>query len=193
MPVFSKNIVRILDENNIKYPDDIVKILTPLGYKGAGEYSIGLGLDMTVDEYISTMNKYNIDEYKYNIPAKEYVVDKLTELKNNGHSLNVLTASPHSMLDVCLKRLNMYNLFDNVWSCDDFNLKKSEVEIYIRAAQRLNKEVRECSFVDDNVNAVSTAKKAGMIAVGIYDKSSESLIEEMKEVSDRYIYNMSKL
>ena len=41
----------------------------------------------------------------------------LKSLKEKGADLNVLTASPHSMLDVCLKRLGIYDIFTNVWSC----------------------------------------------------------------------------
>ena len=38
--------LRILDENNIKYGDDIVKIITPLGYAGAAEYFIKMGIKL---------------------------------------------------------------------------------------------------------------------------------------------------
>ncbi len=62
-------------------------------------------------------------------------------LKAQGYSLNVLTASPHRMLDACLKRNGIYNLFDNVWSCDDFSTTKSDVQIYHMAAERLHTTV----------------------------------------------------
>ena len=45
MPTFVSVMLRILDENAISYSDDIVKIITPLGYKGTAEYFINLGLD----------------------------------------------------------------------------------------------------------------------------------------------------
>ena len=34
MPTFVAVMLRILDERGIKYGDDIVKIITPLGYRG---------------------------------------------------------------------------------------------------------------------------------------------------------------
>lgn len=34
MPAFVSVMLRILDENDIKYEQDIVKIITPLGYLG---------------------------------------------------------------------------------------------------------------------------------------------------------------
>ena len=134
-----------------------------------------------------------VNEYSYHIPAKSFVKETLIRLKNGGNSLNVLTASPHTMLDVCLKRLDMYDLFDNVWSCDDFGLTKDNCEIYLNAARRLNTSVEKCCFIDDNINAVSAAKKAGMTAIGIYDRSSDTLVDRMKKISDRYIYDFREL
>ena len=111
----------------------------------------------------------------------------LRELKKRGAGLNILTASPHSALDPCLKRLGIYDLFDNVWSCDDFNTTKSNPDIYVRAAEKIGVPPKNVIFVDDNVGAVKTAKTGGMTAYGIYDETSEEYIDEMTEISDRYV------
>ena len=129
----------------------------------------------------------------FNILAKEYVIETLIKLKEKGNSLNVLTASPQIVLVPCLKRLNIYHLFDNVWSCDDFNTTKSNPNIYKRAAALIGELEENVIFVDDNVNAVKTAKAAGMTSYGIYDESSEDYVAEMIEISDRYIRIFSEL
>ena len=110
-----------------------------------------------------------------------------------GADLHVLTASPHSVLDVCLKRLRMYDLFTNVWSCDDFGTTKSDPEIYRMAAERIGKPVEEILFLDDNYNADRIAAMAGMKVCGVYDASSEEYAEEIKQVSDHYITDFLEL
>ena len=186
MPTFKKVMLRILDENNISYGDDIVKIITPLGLKGTAEYFISLGLNKSVEEIGKTMYEYFYHEYAYTIPAKEKVIDTLKELKAQGHSLNVLTASPHLTLDACLKRLDMFDLFDNVWSCDDFNTSKSNPEIYTAVAKKLGVKVEDVLFLDDNYNADKTAKTAGMKVCGVFDESSSAYEKEMRELCDFY-------
>lgn len=193
MPHFVGLMLRILDENGIKYEKDIVKIITPLGYRGTAEYFQKLGIKDSVDELIKKMQEYAKDAYANKIGAKAGVVETLYALKETGYSLNVLTASPHTALDPCLKRLGIFDIFDNVWSCEDFNTTKSNPEIYRLAAARLGKEVGEVIFVDDNVNAVRTAKKSGMISFGIYDESSDDSIDEMIEASDCYIRDFDEL
>lgn len=193
MPTFASVMLRILDENGIKYGDDIIKIITPLGYHGTAEYFRTLGVLASTDELQTLMVEYARHEYEHNIGAKDGVIDSLFKLREFGASLNVLTASPHSMLDPCLKRLGILELFDNVWSCDDFNTTKSNPKIYEMAAERLGAKVSEVIFIDDNVNAVKTARVAGMISYGIHDDSSSELVDEMKAASDRYILKLSEL
>ena len=70
MPSYVSVMLRILDENGIIYGDDIVKIITPLGYKGTAAYFKKLGIALSEEEMICLMNKYAYNEYAYNILAK---------------------------------------------------------------------------------------------------------------------------
>ena len=194
MPTFCSCMLRILDENNISYADDIVKIITPLGLNGTAEYFINeLGLQMSKEYLILQMKEYMLDAYFYTIPAKSNVISVLQELKQRGASLNVLTASPHITLDACLKRLGMWDLFDNIWSCDDFNTTKADPNIYIMAAAKMQTSVENVLFLDDNLDADKTAKSAGMSVCGVYDDSSKDYVNQMKAATDFYIYDFKEL
>lgn len=194
MPTYVSAMLRILDENGISYAPDIVKTITPLGINGTAEYYIGhLGLDMPKDQLVALMKEYMLDAYFYTIPAKKNVIPVLTELKQRGASLNVLTASPHITLDACLKRLGILELFDHVWSCDDFSTTKADPNIYTMAAARLQTTVENVLFLDDNLNADLTAKAAGMKVCGVYDPSSEEYTDQIKAAADYYIYDFLEL
>ena len=114
-------------------------------------------------------------------------------LTRKGASLNVLTASPHTTLDVCLKRLGMWDLFDNIWSCEDFGTSKADPQIYVQAAQKLHTTVENVLFLDDNLNADTVAKSAGMQVCGVYDDSSGDCEAQIKAVADHYIYDFLEL
>lgn len=193
MPTYGRTMLRILDDNNIEYPSDILKIITPLGLVKTAEYYIGLGLDMKRDDIVSLMEKYMIHAYTYEIDAKAHVPDVLVELKKRDAHLHVLTASPHVTLDPCLKRLGLYELFDNVWSCQDFNTTKSDPEIYRSVAERIGADVEEVLFLDDNLNADLTAKSAGMKVCGVFDESSREYTEQIRSETDYYVTDFSEL
>lgn len=185
--------LRILDENNIYYEKDIVKIITPLGYVGTAKYFVSMGLKMEEEKIVALMNKYAYDEYAYRIGAKDGVVETLKKMKENGADLNILTASPHTVLDVCLKRLGIFDLFTNVWSCEDFGTTKSDPEIYKMAALRIGKPIEDILFVDDNYNADKTAKQSGINVCGIYDSSSDEYVDDIKSIADYYVYAFAEL
>lgn len=193
MPVFQGMMLRILNENGIKYDKDIMKIITPLGYVATAKYFRELGIEKTEEELIALMYEYVVDEYTYNIPAKQNVIEVLKKLKARGDRLHVLTASAHSTLDPCLKRLGIYELFDNVWSCEDFETTKSDPEIYRRAAEKIGVDVSEVIFLDDNYNADRVAKSAGMVVYGVYDLSSADYKAEIQSVTDKYITDFKEL
>lgn len=193
MSSFISVMLRILDENNIEYAEDIIKIITPLGYAGTAAYFKKLGIRLSEEELLKLMNEYAYNEYACNIQAKTNVVSVLKELKNRGADLNILTASPHRVLDVCLKRIGIYDLFTNVWSCDDFQTTKADPSIYVQAAEKLGQPVENVLFLDDNYNADKTAKTAGMNVCGVFDESSKEYIRDIKAVADHYIYDFSEL
>jgi len=194
MPTFCSCMLRILDENHISYPENITKTITPLGLSGTAEYFINiLGLQMDKERLMGLMMEYMTDAYFHTIPAKTNVISVLKELKQQGASLNILTASPHITLDACVKRLGMWELFDNIWSCDDFATTKANPDIYRQVAQRLGTTVENVLFLDDNINADKTAKSAGMQVCGVYDDSSGDMVEQMQAVNDYYIFDFKEL
>ena len=183
----------ILDKNGIKYEKDIVKVITPLGYLGTANYFIEMGVKASVLQLVCQMRDNMVYEYANNIGEKPNVISTLRALKARGDSLNVLTASPHVTLDPCLKRLGIFDLFDNVWSCDDFETTKANPEIYRMAAERIGLPVGEIIFLDDNFNAIKTAKDAGMRVFGVYDRSSEEFTADLKSISEKYISDFTEL
>ena len=194
MPTFVSAMLRILDENHISYPSEITKIITPLGLNGTAEYYIHtLGLPMEKPKLIARMTEDMMDAYFHHISAKPNVEAVLKALKARGASLNVLTASPHITLDACLKRLGLWELFDNIWSCDDFSTTKSDPQIYVMAAERLQTSVENVLFLDDNLNADTVAKSAGMQVCGVYDDSSREYVDQIKAAADYYIYDFQEL
>lgn len=194
MPSFTLGVIKELDENNCEYNDDIIKTITPLGFYGTAEYFIKtFGLNKSIEELVQAFKNNMANDYFYKILAKNNVIKVLKKLKDNGASLNILTASPHVTLDACLKRLEMFDLFDNVWSCDDFRTTKANPKLYKLVAKKLNVSVKDVLFLDDNLNANLTAKTAGMKVCGVFDKSSADYVEQMKSICDFYIYDFEEL
>lgn len=193
MPTYIAIMTKILDDNHVPYGPELIKTITPLGLAGATLYFQQLGLKADCEETLAAMKKTILDAYWHHIPAKKNVLNVLQALRERGAELNILTASPHITMDACLKRLGMYDLFRNVWSCDDFATTKSDPAIYAMAAGKLGRPVEQVIFLDDNLDAVRTAKQAGMTAIGVYDPSSAEYEKEIRAAADGYITDFTEL
>lgn len=193
MPVYAKMMLDILSEYHVKHSDDVIKIITPLGYAGAAAHFESLGMQMPREKIVELMLTRAVQAYTYHVPVKAHVEAALRRLKARGDELYVLTASPHAMLDPCLKRLGLYDLFSGVWSCEDFGTTKADPAIYRMAAERIGRPVEEIWFLDDNPGADRTAKAAGMKVCGVYDDSSAEYEEEMRSMADAYIRDFSEI
>ena len=193
MPYWSEKMINILRITNTDYPDDIIKIITPLGDRGTAEYFRDvLKVELTIEQMYALMDTFALPKYRDVIGLKDGVYEYLQQLKENNCSINILTASPHKMVDPCLKRLGIFDWFDNVWTCEDLNMPKSDVRIYGEAAERLNCRTSDIVFFDDNIVALQTASQAGLYTTGVYDKTSEDLIQKVTDVSNQYIYSFNE-
>ena len=186
--------VSVLDKYDIKYEEDIISIITPLGTKGTVKYFQTLGLDLSEEAIRSEIFDILTPIYLDTIMLKPGVKNCLSKMKASGYKLHVLTASPHVWLDPCLVRNGIAELFENIWSCDDdFGKGKNDPDIYISAAARIGTAVENVTFLDDNINADKAAKLSGMRVIGVYDKSSASDESDMRNITDSYVYDFLEL
>lgn len=189
-----KIVLDYLDEHGVPYEPSIVKILTPLGFRGISVYyATELGVPRTPDEIYATFTKRLLKAYAREMRLKSGVERALKGLKAQGARLCVLTASPHVFTDICLKNWGVYELFDNVWTAEDFGLLKSDVRIYGEAAKRLGVDVSECVMVDDSLRVLRTAKSAGMRTVGVYESFSDDEWAEIIKTADLSVRRLDEL
>ena len=187
MPIWNNMCIDILDKYGVSYPDNILDIITPLGMKQGAKYLIKLGLNLTVDEIIQIELDYVLKQYRESVPLKKGVKKYLELLKGGGTKMCVLTASPHDLIDPCLKRLGIWEYFEYIVSAEDIGVSKSDTRAFEILLEKLGSEPRETVVFDDNFSALKAAKRAGLKTCGVYDKASEINTEKIKKMCDMYI------
>ena len=190
---FAEGMVKILREDKIDYPDDIVNIITPLGTIKTIELFSQMGVRGTYEEIGKRMADNMLYLYSEVIKLKPFVKEYITKLKAEGKKLYVLTASPHLTVDICLKNNGVYDMFSEVWSSDDFApLTKNMPDIHNALAERVGCSVDDIVFFDDNILALENAKKAGVYTVGVFDEHYPVPKEEVKAMADEYIMSFEE-
>jgi HAD superfamily hydrolase (TIGR01509 family) len=188
MPTGVDIVLQFLRERGVSYPDNFIEIITPLGYKGISKYyAEKMGISMTAEEIFSVFQQRTFEEYGKNIPLKKGVKETLEALKTKGDRLFVLTASPNALIELSLKRLGVFDLFEETWSVEQFSWTKANKELFYEIAKKLGVATSDCIMVDDNANVLRVAKSAGMQTVGVYDEYSKAAQEEVRAAADYYV------
>lgn len=194
MAYFARGLLSILDEEGVPYGDEMVGIVTPRGYTKSAEYYIeNLGVKDTVENLVHRMEQKLVPAYSHEIKLKPFVKEYLLKLKAEGAKLYVLTASPHIVTDVCLKNNGVFDLFDQVWSVEDFGLSKAGTALFYKVAETIGRETADIEFYDDNLTAVSNAVRAGHKVYGIKDQQSAEDLELVKKRCHVFVESFEQL
>ena len=194
MPAAVEIVLSLLRKKGISYPDDIVKTLTPLGFRGIAEYyAEEMGVPMTAEEIFRWFMAELQKAYAEEIPLKRTAKETLLALKGQGARLCVLTGSPHIFTDPCLRRAGVFDLFERVWSAEDFGMHKGDTRLYCEVAKVLGVGVENLLVIDDGINVIKTAKAAGAKTVGVYDSYSKEEEAEMRSLADGYVYTLDEV
>lgn len=194
MPTGVDIVLQFLRDRGVSYPDNFIEIITPLGYKGISKYyAEKMGIPMTADEIFTAFQQKTLQAYGESIPLKKGAKETLEALKTKGDRLFVLTASPNALIELSLKRLGVFDLFEETWSVEQFSWTKANKELFYEIAKRLGVATSDCITVDDNYNVLKVAKSAGMQTVGVYDEYSKAAQAELRAAADVYVTELSQL
>ena len=136
------------------------------------------------------MDAYALPRYRDEIPLKAGV---RAFLSSRSEEKCILTASPHKMLDPCLKRNGIWGEFSHIWTCEDLGCVKSDPEIYRKVARILGVEPSEIVFFDDNLTAIQTAKEAGLRTVAVYEETGAVFLDALCAAADETVFSWEEL
>ena len=193
MDYIARSVLQVLDENQVPYGPEIIETVTPLGYPNTARLFQTMGVPGTVEEIVDRFMEILHHAYANDVPLKSGVADYLRKCKAEGKRLCVLTGSPHLLTDVCLQRNGLWDLFDHVWSVDDFGISKDNPVIYHEITRILDCEPSAITLYDDNLAACTTAASCGWHTVGIKDRQKPEIWAQLQQTAHRYVTDFAMI
>lgn len=191
MSVYNDEIRRVLEEDDARIPEDIVRLTAPMTVEEILDTLLSLGCK---GDQASLKARLDFREaYANEIPLKPGVKAFLRKKKEEGCRMFVLTGSPHACAVPCLRRNGVLPLFEHVYSTDDFGTGKHNPGIYIALCQLHGFTANQVTFFDDNLSALTAAKRAGMEVIGVSDPSEAEDEEAIRAAADGFITGFEEL
>ena len=131
--------------------------------------------------------------YMEDIPLKNGVREYLQKLRASGVKMCVATISDRRLLEVCFRRLGIYEFFDFTLSANECGKGKDDPEIYLTACAKFGSSPDETAVFEDAPYALETAKNAGFYTVAVYDNGEKNNWEKAKATADESIRDWSQI
>ena len=133
------------------------------------------------------------DHYSNNVKLKPGVLEYLQYLKNNNIKIGLASSSNLTLIEAVLKSNGIYSYFDAITTTDEAKKDKSNPDVYLLAAKKLNIQPADCVVFEDIVAAVKGAKLANMKVIAVYDDASKDNKDILSKLADKYIYDYKEL
>lgn len=102
------------------------------------------------------------DVYKPQMKLLDGLQEILDSAKAKGIKMAIGSAAMIQNVNFILDNLNLHHYFDAVVSADDVTLSKPHPETFLKAAQLLNIDQKDCLVFEDSPKGIEAAQKAEM-------------------------------
>ena len=143
-------------------------------------------------EVVAQYRKLNSELHDEMITVFEGVKESLTELKQHGVQLAVVSTKRNDMIERGIKVLGLEGLFDLVIGSDSYTHFKPHPEPIYRALAELNAPHNQAIMIGDNAHDIESATNAGIPSVFV--EWSQKTKEEIAPYHPTYtVKSMSEL
>lgn len=159
--------------------------------EGGGYLKENYLFNYTVSQVINEFTAFLSSAYKTTVLPKKGVEDFLKKLQALHIPAVAATAGSENLFMPVLEKFSLLNFFSAFFTCGTYNTSKTKPDIYLTAAHFLKAKPEHTLVFEDTLIPIETAAKAGFKTAGVYDETSLSDKERIKQISSMYIEDYS--
>ncbi len=190
---FDLGLFPLLQKEGIAFErDELIAVTIPIGITGTARLYQKMGVKGTAEEIQKRIEDCMESFYREQVACKAGAYEFLHRLHDEGHRLFTLTATSHVLADACLKKNRLYDLFEKVWTTDDFGLQKHDPTLFFEVARTLDVAPEDIYYFDDSLTAIESARAAGFHTYGVDKGQPQEEIDYIKAHHDGFITHFSE-
>lgn len=174
---------KMLGENGIK--TDAHDFLVKTAGKTNREIIPNFFKDATEEQLLELGQRKETLYRELFLPERRAIVGAMEFLeaaKSFGIKMAVATAAPVANMEFILDGLDLRRFFDAITTAADVENGKPNPEVFLKSAEKLNVEPKNCLVFEDAINGFEAAHRAGMKSVGIATVNSVADILKLDSV-----------
>lgn len=135
------------------------------------------------------------DHYENQIELKPGVTELLQFLHQNKVKMAIGTSNSFLLTEAVLQNNNVRHFFDVIISGDQDVRGKPYPDIFLKAAQELNVQPKNCIVLEDTLAGAKSAYNAGMKLIMVKDENSVHEWDDIEKIaifSEKEIFEINK-
>ncbi len=145
------------------------------------------GITESVPEIIESIYDAVREFYRTEVQMKTGAREFLQRLAAANIPMCLATATDRPFAEMALERLGIAKLFCEIFTCTEVGAGKNRPDIFLAAAKKMGFRPENVMVFEDSYPALVTAKQAGFLLSGVWDRMSPDRQGEMQEISHLYI------
>ena len=143
--------------------------------------------EKTIDDIKLDWIRMAHEKYLYDIKAKPGAKEFMRFLKEKGVKIGCATSNDKMLAKAALQPHGFLEKVDSVRTACEVRAGKPAPDIYLKVAEDLGVEPKNCLVFEDIPNGMRAGKAAGMTVIGIEDAHSKNYREEIDTICDYFI------
>ena len=183
--------VEYLGKKGIAVPADIQAFQEELEGMGFTETAVFFKNRFQIEDSLEEIKKTWIlmaeEKYSKEVPLKPGVREFLEELKNRNIPVGISSSNSRDLIVTVLKAYGIEKYFDCITTCCEVPNSKPAPDVYLKTAEGLKAEPKDCLVFEDVPMGIMAGKNAGMQVCAVEDAYSKRQEAEKRRLADYYI------
>ena len=183
--------VEYLGRKGIAVPEDIQAFQEELEGMGFTETAVFFKKRFQIEDSLEEIKKTWIfmaeEKYCNEVPLKAGVREFLEELRNRNIRIGISSSNSRELIQAVLKAHGIAEYFDCITTCCEVPNSKPAPDVYLKTAEGLQAEPKDCLVFEDVPMGIMAGKNAGMQVCAVEDAYSKRQEAEKRRLADYYI------
>lgn len=127
------------------------------------------GQDLPIEKMYEEKDIALKEEIEKRVYIKKGAIEILTHLKSKNYKVALATSSDRERMNKQLEKARIKKYFDEIVCKDEVEKTKPNPEIYLKVANKLNVNPKNCLVIEDSLAGVKAAYKANMKVLHVED------------------------
>lgn len=183
--------VEYLGKKGIAVPEDIQAFQEELEGMGFTETAVFFKNRFQIEDSLEEIKKTWIsmaeEKYSKEVPLKPGVREFLQELENRNICVGISSSNSRDLIVTVLKAHGIEKYFNCITTCCEVPNSKPAPDVYLKTAEGLKVEPKDCLVFEDVPMGIMAGKNAGMQVCAVEDAYSKRQEAEKRRLADYYI------